>query len=407
MRNPEDEMMLEIYQLLNNPSQKGLHQVIEERINEMGLNNFHVAKILGIDKSTFNRHLEKLASGGVNNLDFFLILKICHFLGISITDITKMFVGSLAPENIRELELARKANYIINTFDVKGLKEQGFLDTTTDFEKIENRIVRFFGLESIFHYSTEVGAVAFSRTKNISHDKMREFWVNAAIFQFKKINNPNDYSVDTLLALIPKMAPYTRYVEKGFHHVIQALFNVGITVIIQSYLSKTQVRGGTFVINNKPCIVITDFNKSYPHLWFALMHELYHVLYDFEQLKTLRYHLTGEAQSDLYLFREDYADMFGWQMLFPKEKREYVKHVIKSESFVYAYAKDNMVHPAIIYAIYCEEKQNLEKKNEYGFYRQHFGNSEKALQYVKCNPWDKDSLTEEIEKIKKSLTVQQ
>lgn len=405
MRKPEDSMMLEIYQMLNNPAQKSLYEVIEERRDALSLKNFQIAKILGIDKSTFNRQLDKLSNGNVNNVDFFLLLKICQFLGIGIEDITKIFVGSLAPESIRELELARKANYIINTFDIKGLKDQGFLDTTTDFERIEKRILRFFDLETIFQYSSEVGAVAFSRTKKSSHDRMREFWVRSAVFQFEKISNQNEFNSDSLLALIPRMSPYTRYVEKGFHHVIQALYNIGVTVIVQSYLSKTQVRGGTFVISNKPCIVITDFNKSYPHLWFALMHELYHVLYDFEQLKSLRYHLTGEAQSDIYLFREDYADMFGWEMLFPKEKREFVKHVIKSENFVTAYAKENMIHPGIVYACYCEEKQRSDGKNEYGFYQNYFGGSERSLQYLKSNPWDKESLTEELEKIKESLTI--
>jgi HTH-type transcriptional regulator/antitoxin HigA len=184
------------------------------------------------------------------------------------------------------------------------------------------------------------------------------------------------------------------------------LYNLGVTVIVQSYLTKTQVRGGTFVVKGKPCIVITDFNKSYPHLWFALMHELYHVYYDFEQLKTLKYHLTGEAQSDLYLFREDYADMFGWEMLFPKEKRQYIKHLIKSESFVNAYAKDNMVHHGIIYASYCEELLSAESKNEFGFYRHLWGSSEKAVQFVKSQPWNKESLLDEIEKIKKSFIIQ-
>ncbi|WP_066837856.1 helix-turn-helix transcriptional regulator [Rufibacter ruber] len=402
----EDDIILEIYQLLNNPSPLSLHRIIEDRRDAMGLNNFQVAKILGVDKSTFNRQLEKLANGNVNSVDFFLILKLCQFLGIKIEDASKIFVASLPPDNIKELEMARKANYIISNFDVKGLKDQGFIDTATDFERIEERILKFFGLSSIFHYGTEVGAVAFSRTKSNSHDKMREFWVRSAIFQFEKIDNPNEYNPDTLLSLIPKMAPYTRYVEKGFHHVIQALFNIGVTVIVQSYLAKTQVRGGTFVVKGKPCIVITDFNKSYPHLWFALMHELYHVYYDFEQLKSLKYHLTGEAQSDLYLFREDYADLFGWEMLFPKEKRKYIKHMIKSEAYVHAYAKENMVHHGIIYASYCEERLSEDSKNEFGFYRPMFGSSEKALQYVKCQPWNKDSLLEEIEKIKKSFVVQ-
>jgi len=402
------DIITEIYtHLLNgNENSKTLFQIITEKKEEMGVSNYQMADIVGIDKTTFNRILQKIKEGKTENVDFYSILKICQFLDIGIDEMSKLFVAQLNAEQIGELELSRKANFIINNFDLKGLKDASFIDTISDFRKIEQRILNFFELSSIFMYKSDIGAVAFSRTKGNSHDKMREFWVRSAFYQFEKIDNPNEYSKEQLLALIPKMAPYTRFVEKGFQHVIQALYNIGITVIVQSYLSKTQVRGGTFIVNGKPCIVITDFNKKYPYLWFALMHELYHVIFDFDQLKALRFHLTGEPQSDLFLFREDYADMFGWEMLFPKEKREYIKHLIKYETTVFAYAKENMVHSGIIYAVYCEDLRTQENRNEYGFYQHHFGISEKAVHIVKCNPWNKEKISEEIEKIKKSLIIQ-
>lgn len=414
MRNKDEgeDFLSEIYSFLKNDSEgasvKTLFELISEKKEEMGVSNYQMADILGIDKTTFSRILKKIEEGGTQNVDFYSILKICQFLGIGIDEMSKLFVAHLSPDQIGELELSRKANYIITTFDLKGLRDSGFIDTITDFKKIENRIITFFGLTSIFQYKTEVGAVAFSRTKASSADKMREFWVRAAHYQFSKIDNPNEFNRNELLSLIPKIAPYSRYVEKGFHHVIQALYNIGITVIVQGYLTKTQIRGGTFAVNNKPCIVVTDFNKSYPYLWFALMHEIYHVLYDFEQLKTHTYHLTGEPQSELLLFREPEADAFAWEMLFPKEKREYIKHVIKYDETVFNYAKENLVHPGIVYASYCEDLKNSTKKSEYGFYQHHFGKSQKAVHAVKSNPWDKavTCIDDEMEKIKESLKIQ-
>lgn len=398
----------EFYSAIFNETEinKTLFQIIEDKKTEMGVSNFQMAEILGVDKTTFNRTLKKIEDGDTKTVDFYFILKICQLLGIGIDDMSRLFVAQLNPEQVGELELSRKANFIISNFDLKGLKETGFINTTTDFKIIENRIVKFFGLSSIFLYNSDIGAVAFSRTKRNSNDKMREFWVRSAFYQFEKIDNKNNYNKEDLLSLIPKMSPYTRHEEKGFHHVLQALYNIGITVIVQSYLSKTQVRGGTFVVNDKPCIVITDFNKSYPHLWFALMHELYHVIFDLEQLRSLKFHLTGESQSDLFLFREDYADMFGWEMLFSKEKREFIKYLIKSENTVIEYAKENMVHPGIIYASYCNDLMS-EKTNEYAFYQKYFCKSEKAIKHVKCNPWDKETIHEEIEKIKQYLIIHQ
>lgn len=404
MGNSNDPM-IEIYKLLSSGSKDSLSDIIKDKRSSMGdISDNQIAVILNIPKTTFYTLMKDISQDSLHKADFYDILKICQFFGIGIEEMSRLYVSSLKPEHINGLEKARKANYIINNFDLKGLKESGFLTSSTDLNYVEKRITKFFGLESITQYGNEIGAVAFSRTKRNSQDKMREFWVRSAIYQFEKIDNKNPYNRDELFSLIAKIAPYSRYVEKGFLHVLQALYNIGITVIVQSYLSKTQVRGGTFCINGRPCIVITDFNKSYPHLWFSLMHELYHVLYDFDQLKTLNYHLTGEPQSELFLFREDAADDFGWEMMFPKEKRDFIRHLIKSEVYVNNYAKENMVHPGIIYAAYCEELSKQDK-NEYGFYRTLFGKSDKAINHIKCNPWNKEEILVEVDKIKSSLTI--
>lgn len=395
------DLMQEIYKLLQSPESKTFFQIISEKKEKMGISDLQMSKILGIDKSTFNRLLKKIEEGQVDNIDFYSILKISQLLGIGIEEISQIYVSSLSPDHIKELERARKANYIINNFDLKGLKESGFIDSISDFDVIENKITTFFKLDSIFHFKSDIGAVAFSRSKHISHDKMRDFWVRSAIFQFEKVDNPNEYDRDKLLAIITKIAPYTRLEGKGFWTVMQALYNVGVTVIVQSYLSKTQVRGATFVVKDKPCIVITDYNKRYYSFWQALMHELYHVIYDLDQLKSLKYHLTGEPQSELYLFKEDYADYFGWEMLFPQEKLEFVRHMISSKTYVYDYAEKHKVHPSIIYGFYCHYEKNKNGKDYYGLYQQYFGKTDKAFAVVRSNPWDKETIYEGIETIRK------
>lgn len=404
MGNEKEDVMLEIYRLLDTPVKpKTLSQIINDGLEQQGLSKHQLASIFNIPSSTFDRIILNINNNNLKDVDFDLLLKLAQFCGIGIEEISQIYVASLTSEKIREIEDARKANYILNNFDIKSLKKEGFISSITDFKQIEERILKFFDLESIFQYSNEIGGVLFSRTKNISADKMREMWVRSAIFQFQKIQNPNDFDKEKLLGIIPKIRPYTRFEEKGLLTVLQALYNIGVTVIVQSYLSKTQVRGGTFAINNKPCIVVTDYNKSYATLWFALLHEIYHALYDFEELKGLTYHLTGEEQSEIYLFKEDMADYFACEMLFPKENLDYIKHMIKSPVLVNDYAEKCKVHPSIIYSFYCYS-QKQEGKDYYPFYAKHFGKSDKAIQIVKTHPWNKETIYEEIEKVKKILT---
>lgn len=398
----DEQILANVYRLLGQDGNKRLIDIIKEKREEFNLSNLQLSKILSIDKSTFDRLIKKIENGETYNIDFYLILKVCQFFKIDLEEVSQLYVASLKPEHIEELEIARKANFIIRHFDLKALKDVGFIDSLTDIRAIEKRIVSFFELNTIFEYKEEIGSVLFSRTKNNSDDKMREFWVRSAYHQFEKINNPNEYDRERLLAIIPKIRPYTRYEEKGFLTVVQALYNIGVTVIIQSYLSKTQVRGGTFVVHDKPCIVITDYGKTYATLWFALLHELYHVIYDLDELKTWRYHLSGEA--DINLFREEHADFFACEMLLPTEKLNYIKHRISSPTLVNEYAEQNKIHPSIIYSFYCREEQK-NGNDQYAFYRKYFGSPEKALKAVKTNPWDKQAIIDEVKRAKAILTT--
>lgn len=393
-----EKILNEIYELLESDSSVSLKELVSQRMNELGITSFRqLANLVDIQHNT----LDRLLSGDTQKVDLFSMIKLDEFLGIGISQIVSVYVNSLRPEFVGELVRARNVSYIIKQFDLTGLKKAGFIDSTTDFEHIERRITRFFELDSIVEYDREIGEVLFSRTKTHSDDKMRDFWVRSAIHQFKRYENPNDYNRAALLTLITKIRPYTRFEEKGMFTVMKALYNIGVTVIVQSYLAKTQVRGGTFVVNGKPCIVVTDYNKSYATLWFALLHEVFHVCYDFEDLKQgFVYHLSEDAR-DLQLMREDDADYFAREMLFRQEKLDYISHAINSPSIVAAYAEKHSVHPAIIYAFYCyyEKKQN--NKDLYAQYQQYFGKPDKALQMVRSNPWDKETIWQEIETFKK------
>lgn len=398
MSNDPNNHLSEIFEYLANAKAPTLRELVDKRKQEFGVSSDHqLSKLVEIDRMT----LDRLLKGDTQKVDLFSIIKLDQFLQIGTKQILEVYMSSLRPEFAAELVRVRNASYISRYFDLNGLKKAGFIDSITDFEQIERRITRFFELDSIIEYDREIGEALFSRTKAHSDDKMRDFWVRSAIHQFKRYDNPNDYDRDSLLSLIPKIRPYTRYEEKGLYTVIKALYNVGVTVIVQSYLARTQVRGGTFVVNGKPCIVVTDYNKSYATLWFALLHEIFHVCYDFEDLKRgLVYHLTDDAL-DLHLMREDDADYFAREMLFRQEKLDYIRHAINSPSIVAAYAEKHKVHPAIVYAFYCYNEKKENNRDLYAQYQQYFGKPDKALQMVRSNPWDKETLWQEVETFKK------
>lgn len=402
MGNKEDKRLADIYKQLECRSLPQFSELVESKTAELGITDYQMSKILGITKNTFYRTLKRISEGDIQSLDYFTIVKISQLFNIDVTELTNIYVGSLSAEHIGEIERARKAYYILNTFDLKGLKDQGFIESTTDLDSVERRIVSFFHLNTIFDYSYEVGQVMFSKLQK-SNDKMRDFWVRSSIFQFEKINNPNEYDRESLMTLVQNIRPYTRYEEKGLITVIKALYNAGVTVIVQPSVVKAKVRGATFVVNGKPCIAITDFNDNYATLWFALMHEIFHVLFDFNHLRSLKYHVTEDGADDNLLMKEADADWFAREILFPQEYMNYIKHLINAPLAVSQYAHDKRVHPSIIYSFFCFQKKQNEGKNLYGVFQKYFGKADIAIKMVKSNPFDKESIFQEIENIKQHL----
>lgn len=381
----------EIYDYLASRENQTLVDLLEEQCKKHGVSQRQLSQIIGIQRKSLQRILE----GEAQKVDVLTLLKINQFLGLDINEVIKLYVSGIPSESVKELEASRKSAFIVKHFDLEGLKKSGFIKSLVDFDEIEQRILSFFSLESIYEYESEVSSALFSRTKKSTHDKMMEFWVKSAYLQFQKVNNPNDYNRDSLLELITKIKPYTRQVGKGLTTVVKALFNTGVTVIIQSYMTKTQIRGGTFIVNGKPCIVLTDFNKRYDTLWFTLLHELCHVLFDLDTIETTRYHLSGEP--DIFLIEEE-ANQFARDYLLKQEKLALVKPFIFSDGVVEEYARQWKIHPSIIYGLYLNENEKYYPK-----FRSYITKSDEAVRTLKLSSWDEKSILEHAEKIKKVL----
>lgn len=385
----DNSLLKTAFNILDSEKPKTFRQLVEEKKTELRIGSDHeLSKMVGIPINTLTRLLDAQNQ----KADMFSVLKVSQYLGIDLTNMVEVYASSLKPEFVGQLDIAAKANYILRNFNLPVLKKLKFIKNVTDFEHIDKRITSFFGLSSIFLYSQDIiSPVLFSKIKRYSDDDMQRLWTIGATAQFERLNNPNTYDADLLTSLIPKIRPYTRNEETGFIMVVRALYKIGVTVIVQKYLANTSIRGGTLLVNDKPCVVITDYKQNYSTLWFTLLHELYHVLSDYKELKTWGVHLSGEHTMFSDLFKEDKADEFAHERLFPKIKMDHIRSMIKSPAAVSDYAEKNNVHPGIIYSFYCYEEKIKNGKDCYALYQHYFGKSEPAVKLIKLNPFNDET----------------
>ena len=381
-----------------NHSGPSLDQIFQKKLEDSGLNKTQFERLAGIERKSLDGILYKTSK----QTDINKLIKLGEFLDLKLDELLLLHYNQRSSEEIKELQDSMDITYINKFFDLKTLISLGFISKNDSLEEMKNRICNFFEIDSIYEYDKDLNDALFSRTKKSYSDKMKDFWIKSSYKYFELIDNPNEYDRSSLTELIPKIKPYTRNVEHGLKTVFQALFNIGVTVIFQPLLPKTQIRGATFVVNEKPCIVITDFNKSYPTIWFSLIHELHHVLYDLELISKTKYHLTGEP--DLFLIQEDKANEFASEYLLSSEKMRYIERLIHNKIIVSKLANDSQIHESIIYSQF--QWRQFELGNDYWkAFKEHFPSIALATKNLNIANWDVNSIKEAAEKMRELLIV--
>lgn len=372
--------------------------LLQKRLDEAGLSRNQFEKLVGIEKKSLDAIIYKTSI----HTDINKLIVLAEFLDFSLEELLIIHYHSRAESEIAELQNSMDLAFINKHFDLKTLASLGFIEKKYQLNDVRERICQYFEINSIYDYDKELNNVLFSKTKRTFSNKMKDFWIKSSYKYFELINNPNEFDRRSLIQLIPKIKPYTRNVEKGLKTVFQALYNIGVTVIFQPSVPTTQVRGATFVVNEKPCIVITDLKKDYATIWFALIHELHHVLYDLDELSKTRYHLTGEP--DLFLMQEDAANKFAADYLFSAEKMRYIEKLIHNKLMVLRFAEECQIHPCIIYSQFQWRQSEL--GNDYwGAFKDQFPNISIATKHLNISNWGAETIKESAEKIKQLLTA--
>ncbi|MBE2288400.1 MAG: hypothetical protein IAE95_02510 [Chitinophagaceae bacterium] len=324
-----------------------LREMFEKRMFELGVNQTSVLKMLQMERKT----LLGILDGTQKRANLANLHNLAVFLNVPTEDLIKKHISQLEKNSENDESAANKKKFIRENFDLIVLKKSGFIEDISDYAEIEKRIVNFFGFDSIFEYKKRSFETAFS-AGIVVPKKMhtRDFWLTSVKSLASKLDNPYHYDRQALIDYFPQIRWHSTNVEYGLINVIKSLFKLGITVVYRAPMSALHLRGATFSVNGKPCIALTDYKGFYPTLWHCLIHELYHVLFDWGKIKENQYHVTVDQEVSLSLdAAETEADNFAREYLFSASKLENVRLYLMDYEYIKEVAKANHVHPSIIY----------------------------------------------------------
>lgn len=377
-----------------------LKELFEIKINELDITTTAVLELLNIQ----HRTLYGILDGTQKTVDYTNLIKLANFLQVSKEQVVKLYFEQLEKNFAIEHSTADKIKFIKDNFDLAALKKAGLINSISNFKHIEERLLSRLGLKSIYEYKKPNQDIAFSsglfKPKN---ENTRAFWIKAAMTAFEEINNPYQYDREALVKLFPQIRWRSTNVELGLTEVIKLLYKVGVTVIYQPPLQTLQLRGATFSVHNKPCIVLTNYHGFYATLWFALIHELYHVLFDWEEICNNTYHLSDDNNEQLsVLERENEADAFAREYLFSKEKTDAIRRFINDEHYIQDHALENHVHPSIVYVFNAFDVGKMNKA-AWAKARKMSPDVNKSIKSIEY-PWNELEAVEDFYKQKKYQT---
>jgi len=345
---PDNEQDFNVNSILNGLFREpSLRELFDAKLAELKLAPTAALETLEMQYRSLNGILD----GTQKIVDFTNFSKLAGFLQISKEKVIELYGLELERNFPTPAVSADKIRFIKENFDLAVLKRAGLINSLTDFKHIEQRIMARLGLRSIFEYQKPRVDVAFSSgIFKPQNQPTRSFWINAAKAVFEEIANPYVYDKQALVEYFPQIRWHSTNVERGLTEVIRNLYKLGVTVIYQPPLQTLRLRGAIFSVNDKPCIVLTNYVGFYATMWFALIHELYHLLFDWEDIKANSYHLTDDDDQQLAVReRENLADDFARKYLFSKEKTASTKRFIGDANFIRDIAMENHIHPSMIY----------------------------------------------------------
>lgn len=374
--------------------------LFEKRIEELGITPTNALEVINIEY----RALYGILNGTSPRVDARNFNKIASFLGLSREYVIKLYYDVLDETFLEKKNYPEnKVKFLKENFDLAALKKVGFIDDLSDYFKIEEKINNYFGFNSVFEFNPPKNGIAFSAgIRKPKNNNAKNFWLVAAKRTFIELNNPYEFNRDELINYFPKIRRQSLDVENGLINVVKDLYRIGISVLYQSSLPSIHLKGATMVVNNKPCIVLTDYMGFYTTLWHTLCHELFHVLFDLDEISKNEYHISEEENEELPVQeREKEADTFAKEFLFSSERLEELKPHINNNSFIKKVAAKLQIPESFIYTYFAYE-YGKENSMLWSKVRANDPSFSQFLRNIE-NPWnDSKAILEFIENLKKS-----
>jgi len=227
----------------------------------------------------------------------------------------------------------------------KQLDGRGYVETVCSIHDKVVSLRSFFGVADLRRLpELYMSKFAYSMKKEAQSDlNVSAFaWIRIVEIKAREMNL-SPYSKKMMKANISRIRKLsqTENPKDFLPQLTEILAKCGVAFIIEPETYNAKIYGLTYWLSkSKPVIALSFRRKFLDSFWFALFHEIGHLL--LHENKNIL-----ELQSDGLLF-EDEANSFAAETLIPKEEYEQMKSSLISSDSIIKFSKKVGIHPSIV-----------------------------------------------------------
>ncbi|ALX48518.1 HigA family addiction module antitoxin [Lentibacillus amyloliquefaciens] len=326
--------------------------VIKEYLEELGMSHKECAKRLGVSE----KHLSNLLNGK-SRLTEELAIKLENiFHGVPASywmnyeskyqehlKREKMYSQTYSMEQLKKLSKRFKFNAVFNGLD-------------WDLAKQANEMLKLLRISNFEQFDTVYSGLNADFMEDGGETEAIAIWLSLAReeveIQNKDLSNKN-FDKKKLIESLDKfkLLALNNDYEVSLQSARKLLNRLGIYLVFYNALKNSKVRGVLTTYKNHPAIYLTGRFKTHDHVWFALMHEIGHLIKHYtpdEPIVTLENELEFKTNIDT---KEEEANEFARDFFINKsEYKEFVNIGEFDEKIIHEFAETQGVLPGIVVA---------------------------------------------------------
>ncbi|ALM27303.1 MULTISPECIES: helix-turn-helix domain-containing protein [Bacillus] len=326
--------------------------IIKDYLDEIGISQVEFANRLGIS--------EKYCSNLLNGK-------------IGLTKDVAIKLESLIPEvpasywiNYEEKyrELLKKEELLSTSYSQEQLLQLSrkfkfntvFNGLGWDLVKQANEMLKLLGISSFEQFDDFYSNLNVDFMEDGGEVEAIAIWLNLSKEEVELQNrdlSEKNFNKQKLLESLHKfklLALNNNY-ESSLKSTRKLLNSLGVYLVFHDALENSKVRGALTTYKNNPAIYLTGRFKTHDHVWFALMHEVGHLIKHYkphDPIVTLENDLEQKINIDK---KEEEANEFARDFFISRgDYKEFIKKGNFNETSIYNFAKEQDVLPGIVVA---------------------------------------------------------